>query len=160
MRSAEARFVYDEAFARLATRRFLSRYARGLIFLIVALAIGGVLFIAQRSYVPGVAALVLSLSGVFGLLRYRRRAPALARKLGCPEIHIVADDGGMSFRMNGSQSRAEWTKHRTVWRFDDVWLFFPYSVSASYTGIPTAAMSAEFQAIIVDNVQQHGGTLR
>jgi len=160
MRSAEIRFKYDEAFARLATKRFLLRYARTLLFLLPVAAIIGIWFAIEGSFSLAVIMITLVLAAIASLMRYAGRAVKLSRRLGAPEIDVVADDGGISFRMNGNQSRSEWSQHRVIWRFDDVWLFFPYTVSNAYTGIPAAAMTPEFRDIVIDNINKHGGTLR
>lgn len=144
----------------MATKRFLLRYARGLMIFLPILAIIGIWFAVEGDLALAAIMLAVVIGAIASLMRYAGRAVKLSRRLGAPEIEIVADDGGLSFRMNGNQSRSEWSPHRVIWRFNDVWLFFPYTVSNAYTGVPVAAMTPEFREIVTDNISKHGGTLR
>jgi len=156
---SEIRYRYDDALAAIATRRFLSRYSRSTLIYSVALIVA-VLFALQRTWI-GVA-VIAGLAAVYAalLLRYRRNARALARRLGYPEVTARADEHGMTFSMPQQQSTSGWTPARVLWQFDDVWLFFPYGVAAAYTAIPAAAMTPEFREIVLASMRANGATVR
>jgi hypothetical protein len=157
MATAEIRYRYDEQLASQATRRILSRYN---LSAVIALLVT-VLFALQRMPWPALTAGILTLVYAWPIVRYRGNAKKLARRLGCPEVTVRVDETGISFSMPSQQSTSAWSQTRALWRFDDVWLFFPYySVTAACTAIPVAAMTDEFRELVLAGLRAGGATVR
>ena len=156
MASAEIRYRYDEELASRATRRMTSRYN---VFIGIALIVT-VLFALQRMPWPALIAGMCTLAYAAVIVRYRRSAKKLARRLGFPEVTVRVDEKGISFTMPSQQSTSGWSQTRALWRFDDVWLFFPYGVTASYTAMPVAAMTDEFRELVLTGLRAGGATVR
>ena len=144
----------------MATRRFLSRYSRNSALVVAIALIAAVLFALQRTWWLTSAFAVMALIYVVMLVKYRRGAARMARRLGSPEVTVIVDESGMTFRMPAYQSTAAWTPQREVWQFDDVWIFMPFGVSQSYSAVPTAAMTPEFREIVLANMRAQGAAVR
>lgn len=156
MASAEIRYRYDEELASRATRRMTSRYN---VFMSIALIVT-VLFALQRMWWPTLIAGTFTLAYAAVIVRYRRNAKKLARRLGYPEVTVRVDENAISFSMPSQQSTSAWSQTRALWRFDDVWLFFPYGATAVYTAMPTAAMTDEFRELVLAGLRAGGATVR
>jgi len=144
----------------MATRRFLSCYSRNWVLVIAIALIAAVLFALQRTWWLTSALAVVALIYIAMLVKYRRNAVLIARRLGAPEVTVTVDDSGMTFRMPSYQSIAAWTLQREMWQFEDVWLFMPFGVSQSYSAVPTSAMTPEFREIVLTNMRAQGATVR
>jgi len=156
MASVEIRYRYDEELASRATRRMTSRYR---VFIVIAFLVT-VLFALQRMPWPALIAGMFTLAFALLTIRYRRNARKLARRLGCPEVTVRVDENAISFSMPSQQSTSAWSQTRALWRFDDVWLFFPYGVTATYTAMPVAAMTDEFSELVLAGLRAGGATVR
>jgi hypothetical protein len=156
----EIRYRYDEELARRASRRFLSRYARGPAMLFLMAILAAALFALQSIWWLAISLIVLSVAYAAVLLRYRSRAARLAQTLGFPEVSVVAGEEGLTFDMPSHHSTIGWTPTRELWQFDDVWLFFAYGTRASYTAFPSAALTPEFRDIVLAHMRAAGAKVR
>lgn len=157
---AEIRYPYDDDLARRATRRFLSRYQRGTWWVVVVALLAAVLFALQRTWWLTSAFAVMALIYTTIRVKYRQRAILGARSLGTPEVIVTADAQSITFRLPDYQSTAQWTRARQLWQFDDVWIFLPFGYTASYTAVPTAAMTPEFREVVLAGMRAAGATVR
>ena len=146
--------------ARRATGRFLSRYSRHSALIIAIALIAAGLFALQRTWWLVSAFTLMALIYTSMLVKYRRTAVRMARRLGSPEVTVIVDESGMTFRMPAYQSIAAWTPQRELWQFDDVWIFMPFGVSQSYSAVPASAMTPEFREIVLTNMRAQGATVR
>jgi hypothetical protein len=156
----EIRYRFDDALARMASRRFLSRYQRGWVVYVAICLIVAALFALQQTWwaVSGFATLATVYTVM--LVKSRRIATRLTRRLGAPEVTVSADEHGLTFSMPDYRSTAAWSPLREIWQFDDVWIFLPYGPSAAYSAIPAAAMTPEFRETVLHRMREHGGVLR
>lgn len=155
------RYRYDRELAALAARRFILRYMRVLLILIALfLASGAVAFVFAPFNFYSNAAAVLTVAVLIALWRYRRRAVALADRLGPMEITLTISDEGISMDSPMQKSTGAWNRERVIWTFPDVWLVFPYGVNVAYSAVPAAAMTPEFREAFVSLVKAAGGRVR
>lgn len=144
----QVEYAYTREFARKASARFLARYFRPALLLLVGLAV--VALIALLSGVGhglAYAALVAPLLYLVIWNRYVHRSEKVAMDLRDPQIKLTADESGFTLQSIDHTSTLAWSRMKEVWKFDDVWLLFPYGVGSAYTAIPTSALSggaAEF----------------
>ncbi len=144
----------------MATRRFLSRYQRGSVLVIAIALIVAALFALQQTWWAVSAFTVLAFVYISILIKYRRGATRLSRRLGQPEVTVSVDESGIAFDMPSFQSKAAWTPLRELWMYDDVWIFMPYGPAAAYSAIPTSAMTPEFREIVLTSMRAKGATVR
>lgn len=155
------RYRYDRELAALASRRFLLRYMRLLLILVAFLLVtGAIAFVFEPFNFYSDAAAVLTVAVVIALWRYRRRAVALADRLGPMEITLTISDEGISMDSPIQKSSGAWNRERVLWTFPDVWLVFPYGVNVGYSAVPVAAMTPEFREAFVSLVTGSGGRVR
>src|SRR5262249_7001984 len=129
----EIRYRFDDVLARTATRRFLSRYQRGSGLIIGIAFLGAPACALTRLWWAVSAFSVMALIYMTILIKYRRNATRLIRRLGAPEVTVNADENGITFSLPSYQTTAGWTPLREIWQFDDVWIFMPYGPSTVYS---------------------------
>jgi hypothetical protein len=156
----EIRFRFDDALARTASRRFLSRYQRGMMVYVAICALVAALFALQHTWWAVSAFATIAAIYTTIMVKSRRGATRMTRRPGAPEVTVSVDENGMNFSMPSYQSIAAWSPMREIWIFDDVWIFFPFGMSAAYSAVPAAAMTPEFRDIVLNGMRAGGGVVR
>ena len=156
----EIRYRFDDDLARTASRRFLSRYQRGLRWTTGATLLIGVLFALQHTWWAASAFAAIAAVYISALIKSRRGATTLTRHLAAPEVTVSVDENGMTFSMPSYSSTAAWSPMREIWMFDDVWIFLPFGPSLAYSAVPASAMTPEFREIVLQGMRAGGGVLR
>lgn len=138
----EREYTYTKELARMATRRFLRRHFRGVLIIVPAIAILGLV-----GLVAGFANTFTFLASALPFLfiavwySYIKRAEKVATRLRDPKITLLADENGLTLRSIDHTSTISWSRIEEVWKFSDVWLIFPYGVGSAYTALPTSVLS-------------------
>lgn len=156
----EIRYRFDDELARMATRRFLSRYQRGVVLYTAVCVIVAVLVGLQHVWWATSAFATIAAIYTAVMIKSRRGVTRLARRLGAPEVTVSVDENGMTFSMPSYSSTAAWTPIREIWMFDDVWIFLPFGPSSAYSAVPASAMTPEFREIVMQGMRTSGGVLR
>jgi hypothetical protein len=155
------RYRYDRDFAALVARRFILRYMRKLLILTAVIVVtGAISFFYEPFNFYGIAAGVLVLAVALSVWRYRRRAVALAERLGPMEISLTIADEGLTVEAPMQKSTGTWNRERVIWTYPDIWILFPYGESSAYSAVPVAAMTDEFQEAFLSLTKAAGGRVR
>jgi YcxB-like protein len=150
-------YAYTTELARRASRHFLGRYLRPALLLLIALALVGLIALFN-GVGHGLAyfALAAPIAYFIAWSRYVRRAEKVAMELRDPQISLTADENGFTLQSIDHTSTMAWSRMKEVWKFDDVWLLFPYGVRSAYTAVPTTALAGEVGEFIAARLAQSG----
>jgi hypothetical protein len=89
------------------------------------------------------------------------RATKLARQLGDRQVAVAMDQEGITFETTERRSFTSWSALKEVWKFHDVWLFFPYGTGAgAFTAVPAEAFPAEAIELMSRKFQEYATRLR
>jgi len=153
----QVQYAYTREFARRASGRFLGRYFRPALLLLVGLAVFALIALLNGvGHGLAYAALVAPLLYYVVWLRYVRRAEKIAMDLRDPQIKLTADENGFTLQSVDHTSTLAWSRMKEVWKFDDVWLLFPYGVGSAYTAIPTSALAGGAGEFIAARLVESG----
>jgi hypothetical protein len=154
---------YSEALIMTAVRRFIANYLGwrdAIVWSLLLIVLVVLLRNGERGWLVGALGMTLLVSMVVALtvyVKFRRNALAIFRAMTTGKAQFVFDEEGVSAASDLGTGTFKWRVIRKVWRFPEAWLLF-YS-NGTYSTLPTACLSEELQAFILDRVEEVGGKI-
>jgi|EndMetStandDraft_4_1072995.scaffolds.fasta_scaffold67745_1 hypothetical protein len=157
----EATLIYTDSLLRRAVLAFWYR-SIGIGFIValgvVAACLGIVVAQDEATWLVGTLATVLVLATIFAAALYLVHYQDSLRKfreIGNAQATFRVDESSFTLRSRLGTAALQWAAVSELWQFRDVWLLL-YS-KAQFSTLPTACMSAEMQAFVVQRVLSAGG---
>lgn len=153
--------VYSESLLRTAVWAYWRRSVGlgfGVAMALVAISLVVLLAQGERSWVVGVFATVLLFGVAAAVVLYvvhLRNALRVFRAMGRPEATFHAEADTFTVRSGAGAATLPWSAVEEVWPLPEVWLLL-YS-KAQFSTLPTACLSPEMQAFVVERVRAAGG---
>ena len=154
---------YSEALIKTAVRRLTMKHLGwkvAVVWSLMLIVLVVLLWNGERDWLVGALGMTLVISMLVSLAAYvksRRNALAFFRARTTGTTQFVFDDEGFSAASDLGTSTFRWRIIRKVWRFPEAWLLF-YS-NGTYSTLPTACLSDELLAFILDRVEEVGGKI-